>query len=133
MVDFSLYEEAEPEVFAYKCPTCGTLYHPVPMVCSTCNTRRDPAGVLFSKWEAVPLEGRCTLLTWTRVWNLPEGFDVKYLLFGIVQFDNGLRAAGRLLADDPATGMTLRAKAGIVKEKGDKDWYGLMFEPWTGN
>ena len=128
MVDFSMYDEAQPEVFASKCPSCGALYYPVPMVCSKCNTRRDPAGVLYAKWEEVPLEGECRLLTWTRVWNLPEGFDVKYLLFGIVEFPNGLRASGRLLVEEPATGMKLAAKAGVVKEKGDKEWYGLMFE-----
>lgn len=128
MVDFSMYEEAVPSVSAYKCPTCGTLYHPVPMVCRKCNTRRDPSGVIYSAWEKVPLEGRCRLLTWTRVWNLPEGYDVKYLLFGIAEFENGLRASARLLIDDPQTGMTLYAKAGVVKKKGDKELYGLMLD-----
>jgi hypothetical protein len=43
------------------------------------------------------------------LWNLPEGYNKKYLLFGIVQFDNGLRASGRLETDNPVTGMPLVA------------------------
>ncbi len=128
MVDFSVYELKEPEVYAYKCPDCGTLYYPVPMICKKCSARRDPSGVIFSSWEQVPLGGKCKLLTWTRVYALPEGFDVKYLLFGIVEFENGLRASGRLLVDDPRIGMELDGKVGIVKEVVGEDIYGFMFD-----
>ena len=128
MIDFSMYEQKEPEVNAYKCPECGTLYYPAPMICHNCDARRDPSGVIFSEWEKVPFGGKCKLLTWTRVYALPEGYDIKYLLFGIVQFENGLRASGRLLADDPETGMELFGKAGVIKEKDGKDIYGFMFD-----
>ncbi len=71
--------------------------------------------------------GQCTLLTWTRVYNLPEGFDVKYLLFGIVEFENGLRASGRLMVDEPETGMELDTKVGVIKEIVGEDIHGFMF------
>lgn len=128
MIDFSVYGQKEPEVYAYKCPECGILDYPAPMICKKCSARRDPSGVIFSAWEQVPLEGKCELLGWTRVWALPEGFDIKYLLFGIVEFENGLRASGRLLVDDPETGMELMAKVGVVKEKVGEDIYGFMFD-----
>ncbi len=128
MIDFSMYGQKEPEVYAYKCPDCGTLYYPAPMICKKCGARRDPSGVIFSSWEQVPLGGKCKLLAWTRVYALPEGFDVKYLLFGIVEFENGLRASGRLLVDNPHTGMELEAKIGVVKEKVGEDIYGFMFD-----
>ena len=128
MIDFSMYDVAEPEVNAAKCPKCGKIYYPAPMICSECNTRRDPSGVIFSKWDDVPLEGKCKLLAWTRVFALPEGFDVKYLLFGIVEFENGLRASGRLLVDQPKTGMELRATVGVVKEKPGKTVNGFLFD-----
>ena len=127
MFDFSVYGQQEPEVYAYKCPECGTLDYPAPMICKNCSARRDPSGVIFSAWEQVPLTGVCKLLAWTRVYALPEGFDVKYLLFGLVQFENGLRASGRLLVDNPQTGMDLTANVGVVKEKVGEDVYGLMF------
>ncbi len=128
MVDFSMYDQPEPEVLAAKCPSCGTLYYPAPMVCAKCHTRRDPSNVIFSKWDTVGLEGKCKLLAWTRVYALPEGYDVKYLLFGIVELENGLRASGRLLVDVPTTGMKLVARPDVVKKKGDKEYYGLFFE-----
>jgi hypothetical protein len=68
-------------------------------------------------WETFDLEGSCELLTWTRVWNLPEGYTNKYLLFGIVQFENGLRASGQLEVEDPKIGMKLNA---TVKESDER-------------
>ena len=127
MVDFSMYDQPEPQVLASKCPSCGTLYYPAPMVCRKCSTRRDPSGVIFSTWDTVGLEGKCRLLAWTRVYALPEGYDVKYLLFGIVELQGGLRASGRLLVDEPVTGMELVAKPGLVKKKGGKEYYSLFF------
>ncbi len=110
MIDFSMYDAKAPEILAYKCPKCGSLYYPAPMVCGKCSNRRDPSGILYPDWEKFPLEGACTLLTWTRLWALPEGYDRPFLLFGIVEFPNGLRASGRLETEKPAIGMALNAK-----------------------
>lgn len=128
MIDFSEYSPQKPEVYAYKCPECGTLDYPAPMICKNCSARRDPSGEIFPAWEKVLLGGRCKLLGWTRVYALPEGYDEKYLLFGIVEFKNGLRASGRLLMDNPRTGMELDTKIGIVREKVGEDVYGFMFD-----
>lgn len=106
-IDFSQYEVKAPKIKAYKCQNCGAIYYPAPMICSKCNTRRDP--VTGKGWESFDLEGPCTLLTWTRLWNLPEGYTKKYMLFGIVQFENGLRASGRLEVENPVIGMKLTA------------------------
>ncbi len=107
MIDFSMYDQKEPKISAYKCQKCGSLYYPAPMVCSKCNTRRDPE--TNKGWETFDLEGPCTLLSWTRLWNLPEGYTKKNMLFGIVEFENGLRASGQLEVDDPKTGMSLHS------------------------
>jgi uncharacterized OB-fold protein len=128
MIDFSVYKPAEKEVYAYKCPECGTLYHPVPMVCNKCHNRRDPSGVLFSSWDRVPLSGlRGKLLTWTRLYALPTGYQDASLLFGIVELENGLRASGRLLVDEPRVGMEIIAGVGLVRERIGRDVYGFMF------
>jgi len=107
MIDFSMYDVKEPKIKAYKCQTCGAEYYPAPMICGKCNTRRDP--VTGREWETFDLEGPCKLLTWTRLWNLPEGYTKKFMLFGIVQFENGLRASGQLNVENPTTGMKLTA------------------------
>jgi uncharacterized protein len=128
MFDFSIYDQKEPEVYARKCSGCGKLYYPAPMLCGECSERRDPSGILFPEWETVSLSGKCELLTWTRVWNLPEGYDVKFLMFGIVEFENGLRASGRLEVDEPETGMKLEAKVGMIKETATEEITGFFFE-----
>ena len=108
MIDFSMYDVKEPKISAYRCKQCGTLYYPAPMVCKKCNCRRDP--VTDKGWEVFDLEGSCTLLSWTRLWNLPEGYTKKNLMFGIVEFENGLRASGQLEVEDPQSGMKLNAE-----------------------
>ena len=115
-IDFgSMYDET-PHISAYKCLKCGALYYPAPMVCGKCDSIRDP--VTGKGWEAFDLEGPCTLLTWTRVWNLPEGFNRKYLMFGMVEFENGLRAPGRLECDgDPVIGSKLEARVAEADER----------------
>ena len=89
MIDFSAYDVKTPEILAYRCAKCGSIYYPAPMICAKCSSRRDP--VTGKHWETFPLEGPVKLLSWTRVWNLPDGYNVKFLLFGIVEFENGLR------------------------------------------
>jgi hypothetical protein len=109
MIDFSIYGEQTPHISGYKCLKCGAIYYPAPMVCGKCDAPRDPS--TGRHWEPFDLEGPCTLLTWTRVWNLPEGFNVKFLMFAMVEFPNGLRASGRLECDgDPAIGAKLDAR-----------------------
>jgi len=109
MIDFSVYDKKTPEIHGYKCPKCDTIYYPVPMLCRKCSNRRDPSGIVYPDWDKFPLEGPCKLLTWTRVWALPEGYNRPYQLFGIVEFPNGLRASGQLAVEDPRTGMSLIA------------------------
>lgn len=105
MIDFSMYDVKEPTIEAWKCDSCGEVFYPAPMICSKCNVRRDP--VTNKGWSTLKMEGPCTLLTWTRVWNLPEGYNKKFLQFGIVEFENGLRASGRVEVEKPTTGMKL--------------------------
>ena len=121
MFDFSAYDVKEPEISAFKCPSCGTLYYPSPIICRNCDERRDPSGMIYSSWDEVPLEGKCKLLTWTRVYALPEGYQKPFLVFGVVEFENGLRASGRMEVDgDPETGMELVATVEVTDER-DKD------------
>jgi hypothetical protein len=124
-----LYAE-DRRVYAWRCPKCGALYHPAPRVCKACRNRRDPSQVVFPDFDKVPLEGPCKLLTWTRIYALPEGIDRPSVAFGIVEFDNGLRALGQLMVEEPGTGKRLVARPGFVRELVGRDFYGLqLFEP----
>ena len=119
MIDFSVYETQVPHISGYKCENCGTIYYPAPMVCKKCDKKRDPT--TGRGWETFDLEGPCKLLTWTRVWNLPEGFNKKFLMFGMVEFPNGLRASGRIeMEGDPRMGMDLTASVIEADERPGK-------------
>ena len=107
MIDFSMYEVKTPRILGYKCDSCGAIFYPAPMICGKCGVRRDP--VTGKGWSTFEMEGACKLLAWTRVWNLPEGYTKKCLQFGIVEFENGLRASGRVEVEAPKSGMSLTA------------------------
>jgi len=109
----------EQEMYAYKCTTCGELHHPKHYVCKKCGNR---------EFEKVPLAGEVTLVTYTKVYNLPEGYMKPYIGFGIAKFENGLVVSGQLEVENPEIGMKLMATVGVVKEGIGKDYYGFIFK-----
>lgn len=109
----------EQQMFAYQCTQCGELHHPFHYVCRKCGGR---------VFDEIPLNGDATLLTWTKVYNLPEGYMKPYLGFGIVEFENGLRVAGQLEVDLPEIGMKLRPTVDVVREGIGLDYYGFIFK-----
>jgi len=127
--------EIDKNVYAYQCPGCGQLHYPAVMRCKKCGYRRYPEEEVekywkregYKPWKKVPLGGPCKLLSYTRLWALPVGFDQRNLSFGLVEFENGLRASGQLLVDKPKIGMRLDAEVGEIKEFTGKTYYGLQF------
>ena len=126
MIDFSAYDVQTPEILGCRCCKCGSIYYPAPMICAKCSSRRDP--VTGKHWETFPLEGPVKLLSWTRVWNLPDGYNVKFLLFGIVEFDNGLRASGRIGVAETTIGMKLNSRVEESDERPGKPVNIFVFE-----
>lgn len=108
------------ELYAYRCKTCGELHHPKHYVCRKCGA---------TDFDEVPLTGKAEVLTWTKVYNLPEGYMKPYLCFCIAQFENGLAVSGQINSDYPAIGMEVEAEVGIVKEAVGRDYYGFIFKP----
>lgn len=109
----------ENTMYAYKCTKCGELHHPKHYVCRSC-------GAL--EFDEIPLEGEVTLVTYTKVYNLPEGYMKPYLAFGIVKFDNGLTVSGQIDAIELKIGMKLITSVGVIKEGVGKDYYGFIFK-----
>ena len=109
----------ENEMYAYKCTNCGNLHHPKHYICKKCQGRT---------FEEVPLTGEVTLVTYTKVYNLPEGYMKPYIGFGIVKFENGLIVSGQMEVDEPVIGMKLKTTVGVVKEGIGKDFYGFIFK-----
>lgn len=127
--------EMDRNVYAYQCPECGRLHYPSVSRCEKCGYRHYPEQEVeprwkkkgYKFWKKVPLSGSCRLLTYTRLWALQEGYNQRYLDFGVVEFENGMRASGHLLVDKPQIGMKLNAQIGKIKEHPVKEEYGFQF------
>ncbi len=117
----------DKNVYAYKCPKCEKLYYPAPMVCEKCRTRRDPSEVIYDDFIKVPLKGKCKLLAYSQVFALPEGFETKSLTFGIVEFDNGIKALGQIRDANVKTGDKLIAETDVIREVAGNKTYGFVF------
>jgi len=116
-------KKKEIEIVAYKCKKCGKLHFPFHDRCMECKSR---------EFEQVKPQGDVRLLTFTRIYNLPWGFDQRYLIIGIGEFENGVRAMGRIDVDESyplETGMALKPVWAPVRVKYGEKVYGLMFEP----
>ena len=108
------------EMYAYQCDVCGELHHPKHFVCRKCGS---------TSFTEIVLDGEATVLTWTKVFNLPEGYMKPYLCFAIVRFENGLVVSGQINDDAPHIGERVMAEVGLVKEGVGHDYYGFIFQP----
>lgn len=103
---------------AYVCRSCGKTVYPRHARCPACGA---------NDFDAVTLEGTATLLTFTRAHQLSLAFTERYITLGIVEFENGARALGRLFVDEPRIGMKLRAELSTVSKHGYETREGLVF------
>jgi uncharacterized OB-fold protein len=84
------------------------------------------------EFEQVKPVGNIKLLTFTRIYNLPWGFDQRYLTIGVVEFENGVRAMGQIKADEAhplKVGDVLCPSWAPVRVQYGENVYGLMLEP----
>ena len=110
-------------IVAYRCKKCGKLHYPFHDRCLACKSR---------EFDKVKPEGNVKLLTFTRIYNLPWGFDVRYLIIGVGEFENGVRAMARIDVDESyplETGMLLKPTWAPVRLKYDENVYGLVLTP----
>jgi hypothetical protein len=110
-------------IVAYRCKKCGKLHYPFHDRCLACKGR---------EFDPVKPQGLAKLLTFTRIYNLPWGFDQRYLTIGVVEFENGVRAMGQIKADETyelKTGMPMSASWETVRIQQGENVYGLVLTP----
>jgi uncharacterized OB-fold protein len=110
-------------ITAYQCKKCGRIHYPFHDRCLACKGR---------DFNEITPQGNVKLLTFTTIFNLPWGFDQRYLVIGIAEFENGVKAMGQIKADSAyqlQIGMTMKATWEPVRVKDGEDVYGLKFEP----
>ena len=113
----------EIAITAYKCKHCGQIHYPFHDRCLDCKGR------LF---EPIKPQGNAKLLAYTAIYNLPWGFDQRFLILGLAEFENKVKAMGQIKADSIdclKTGMQLRPSWEPVRVQAGEDVYGLKFEP----
>ncbi len=111
----------EIAITAYKCKKCGKIHYPYHDRCLACRGR---------EFEPVKPQGNVKLLAYTAIFNLPWGFDQRYLFLGIGEFENGVRAMGQIHADsidELKSGMLMKASWEPIRVQYGEDVYGLKF------
>ncbi|MGC9469243.1 MAG: Zn-ribbon domain-containing OB-fold protein [Anaerolineae bacterium] len=114
---------SEIEITGYKCKACGRIHYPRHERCLNCYNR---------EFEKIEPKGNVRLLAYTQIFNLPWGFDERFLIIGVGEFENGIKAMGQIKADSLdgiKTGMTLKPSWEPVRYDHGLPVYGLKFEP----
>ena len=108
---------------AFKCQKCGKVHYPYHDRCLKCKAR---------EFEEIKPEGNATLLTFTQIFNLPWGFDQRFLIIGVAEFNNGIKAMGQIQCDS-IDGLKLGAKMlpswEPVRDQYCENIFGLKFNP----
>lgn len=115
--------EKEIAIQAYKCKQCGKVHYPFHDRCMVCKSR---------EFEVIHPEGQARLITFTQIFNLPWGFDQRFLIIGVAEFENGVKAMGQIeaeSADDLYSGLSLHASWKPVRVQNGENVYGLKFQP----
>ncbi len=110
-------------VTAFKCRKCGRVHYPFHDRCLDCRGR------LF---DEIKPEGDVKLVAYTAIYNLPWGFDQRYLIVGLAEFANKVKAMGQIKADSVEglkRGIKLRVTWEPVRIQNGEPVYGFMYEP----
>jgi uncharacterized OB-fold protein len=113
----------EIAITAFQCKKCGRIHYPYHDRCLDCKGR---------EFERIKPQGNATLLTYTVIYNLPWGFDQRFLILGVAEFENKVRAMGQIKVesiDQLTLGMKVSTSWEPVRVQLGEDVYGLKFEP----
>ncbi len=104
----------------YKCTKCGKPTYPKRDVCLKCGGR-EFAELQFPK--------TATIIAFTNVHQLPWGINERFLTLGVCEFENGLKAMGRITAPTVKKGQKVKAHWKLFREMAGEDVWGWIFEP----
>ncbi len=110
----------EKRITGVKCKGCGKVFYPKRFCCPHCGG---------NAFEKVYLGDVCVLLTFTKLYALPEGVEHAPLVLGIVKFANGAMAVGQITEENVSIGMKLKPVWGLLRKIGGKEVYGFKFKP----
>ena len=103
------------------CRNCGKGMYTKHAVCPNCRGRQ------FEEFE---LGDQGVLLTFTKLYAVPEGVEQIPLTLGIVEFPGGMKVTGQIVADEVKIGDKLRPIWGALRKVQGKEVYGFKFQPF---
>ena len=113
----------EIAIVAYKCLKCGKLHYPFHDRCMDCKGR---------EFDEIKPQGNARLITYTQIFNLPWGFDQRFLVIGVAEFENHIKAMGQIKVEsleELKLGMKVKPRWEPVRVQAGENIYGLKFEP----
>jgi len=113
----------EIPIVAFQCKKCGRIHYPFHDRCLSCKSR---------EFEKIHPVGKARLLAYTAIFNLPWGFDQRYLIIGVAEFENKVKAMGQIKVqsvEELKTGMTLLPSWEPVRVTAGEEGYGLKIAP----
>jgi uncharacterized OB-fold protein len=110
----------DQKFIGFKCKSCGRVMYPKHDRCLSCRGR---------EFDEIELGKEATLITYTKLYAIPEGIEMPPLVLGIVEFPGGCRTLCQLTTDEPKIGMKLNPVWGKLRKIGGKEVYGFKFEP----
>lgn len=113
----------EIAIQAYQCKKCGKVHYPFHDRCMQCKNR---------DFEIITPQGKARLLTYTQIFNLPWGFDQRFLVIGVAEFENGVKAMGQINAeslDKLKIGMPVKANWEPIRLKYGENVFGIKYTP----
>jgi uncharacterized OB-fold protein len=113
----------EKKMVVYKCKKCGRINYPKRARCLSCRGK---------EFDGVEIMETGKIITYTQVYNMPEGIRVDSpLILGIAEFPTGFRAMGQIDIDPwmLKTGIEVKPVWDKLREVGGKEVYGFKFIP----
>jgi uncharacterized OB-fold protein len=113
----------EIAIRAYRCKKCGKVHYPFHDRCMACKGR---------EFEVIKPQGKARLLTYTQIFNLPWGFDQRFLIIGVAEFEDGVKAMGQVIAnsvDELKIGMAVEASWEPIRMQYGENVYGIKYTP----
>jgi scaffold protein (connect acetoacetyl-CoA thiolase and HMG-CoA synthase) len=113
----------EIAIQAYQCKKCGKIHYPFHDRCMVCRGR---------DFEIIKPQGKARLITYTQIFNLPWGFDQRFLVIGVAEFENGVKAMGQVNAnslDELKIGMPVKASWEPIRVQYGENVYGIKYTP----
>ena len=110
---------AQNSLMAFKCKKCGTIAYPKRFLCSSCKGK---------EFEEYPLANDGKIVTFTKLWAIPEGIEQLPLTLAIVEFDGKVRVTGQVLNEEIKIGDRVRPVWGHIRKIRGKEIQGFRFE-----